>query len=291
MSSDTGAAVNASDLVHRLPVTHQPERPSEDVEMEDAANQVDHERPQFKSPEKSGNADGNDASDVTSMIPSKRSPEGNLVFSQAPHIDTKQTSTTGGTPDESIESLQGLTPGHTSVLSSVEQITSSSAQLARSENTESRISPGHLKLGALASPGDEEPKEPPNDDVASTNSLAKAVSRPISRTGSLSSHANGESPAAVGKSTGSAARVYLKEQVNDYLLDGMRWLASARPDNGLQALGQYLQSADQWRKEAANERKDHTEFNKYWLQYQSWKGRSDGNSKSETEYRELALHR
>lgn len=121
--------------------------------------------------------------------------------------------------------------------------------------------------------------------VAAPQNFSKPTSESasISRAASATPYTNGEAPTPTTKSTGSAARVYLKEQVNDFLLHGMRWLATSRPENGLLALGQYLQSADRWRKEEVNTKKDYAEFNKYWIQYQTWSDKNEG--KSEADYR------
>lgn len=109
-----------------------------------------------------------------------------------------------------------------------------------------------------------------------TNSVTSIVNS--TSDSQAASHTNGDTTI---KSTGSAARVYLKEQVNDFLLHGMRWLVTSRPENGLLALGQYLQSADEWRHESINSKKDHADFDKYWAQYQSWKDKNAGLTEAE----------
>ncbi|CCG81680.1 protein of unknown function [Taphrina deformans PYCC 5710] len=107
---------------------------------------------------------------------------------------------------------------------------------------------------------------------------SKIQSRPASRATSVMAHNNGDS-----STTGAPTRVYLKEQVNDYLLEGMRWLALTRPDNGLLALGNYLCSADSWRNRSGNDHRIAADFHRYWLQFQTWKGK-EGQDKTETDF-------
>lgn len=85
------------------------------------------------------------------------------------------------------------------------------------------------------------------------------------------------------KQTGAETRRYLQEHVNDYLLHGMRWLATTRPSDGLGALAEYLQSAHRYK--AEHDKSDSAEFHKYWLGYQSWK--SSSSEKTEQEYKSL----
>lgn len=107
---------------------------------------------------------------------------------------------------------------------------------------------------------------------APATGVAKIQSHPVSRAASVAPQGNGET-----HTTGAPARVYLKEQVNDYLLEGMRWLALTRPENGLLALGKYLCGADRWRSEPGKEHKTAAEFQRYWLQFQAWKDNGNSN--------------
>lgn len=130
-------------------------------------------------------------------------------------------------------------------------------------------------------------RKPNSNDLAASHppnpAVAKVQPRPISRAGSVTSHTNGEQGLPASKNTGAPSRVYLKEQVNDWLLEGMRWLVHARPKNGLLALGSYLQSADQWRSLPGNEKKETADFQKYWSQFQNWQ--ESNPDKDEREFR------
>lgn len=109
--------------------------------------------------------------------------------------------------------------------------------------------------------------------------LAKVQSRPASR--ATSAAPPGGVDHSTSKATGAPARIYLKEQVNDWLLEGMRWIAHTRPQNGLASLGQYLTSADQWRNDTINQGKDASSFHKYWLASQSWKEKNEGKTEAD----------
>ena len=147
---------------------------------------------------------------------------------------------------------------------------------------------GHLKevpstIPAPAASAIQESSRPQKGAGSGTSNpaVAKIQSRPISRAGSVAPHNGGSSS---NTTTGAPTRVYLKEQINDWLLEGMRWLVFARPENGLQALAQYLQSADAWRNEAAHAEKEPASFQKYWNQYQVWK-EQQGGERSEADYK------
>ena len=75
---------------------------------------------------------------------------------------------------------------------------------------------------------------------------------------------------------GAETRVYLQEHVNEWLLQGMRWVAFVKPDDGLSALAEYLQSAAAWRKEEATIGKTPIEHHKHWQAYQTWKASNSG---------------
>lgn len=117
------------------------------------------------------------------------------------------------------------------------------------------------------------------ESSAPNPALSKIQSRPASRAASVGPSSNTDHNTV--KTTGAPARIYLKEQVNDWLLDGMRWIAHTKPQNGLASLGQYLTSADQWRHEAGNQGQEASNFQKYWMSYQTWKEKNEGKTEAD----------
>lgn len=122
------------------------------------------------------------------------------------------------------------------------------------------------------------------DKIAETSTEATVPDKQRSTENGTKAGENAASLDVERPASGSPARVYLKEHVNDYLLEGMKWLALTRPSNGLLALGQYLCSADRWRHEPKHASKSVLEFHSYWLAYQNWLSQGHAG-KTEEDYR------
>lgn len=117
-------------------------------------------------------------------------------------------------------------------------------------------------------------QQEPEAATPATSSITAKAEKPTARhsTAVASANTNGTS------SNGAETRIYLQEQVNEWLLQGMRWLAYVKPKDGLSALAEYLQSAAEWHKEVTNVNKTPAEYQKHWQAYQTWKASNSGLS-------------